>query len=268
EVPAIDGTPEASNSFSFDLTPPPTATEHAPAPPLPPVRQPTPVPDAPVAASPAPAEIGQNPAVPSAQDAIPTDVSPDAIAKAPPHFTPPQAAPDQIGFDRLIFFSERLPTVTASLKKDRMTIGRGGGVDIAIDDPAISRRHARVERLGDGRVVIYDTKSRNGILQDGVRLPVEEPVKLEAEKPLRVGAYWVMFEPRRRIPINLLAGVPTISTQEVDDLNKTVQMVKPLDDEMPYYSSPPMSLDLQASDRLTFFSEDHPIQVVKLDQEI
>lgn len=286
EIPPVADNQLAPDLFDFELTPPPTATEYAPAP-LPPVHQPTPLPpqlsplpsDAPTpvpdvapVVAPVPAAAVVEPvaevSAPSIQDAVPTDVPPVGLAKTPPHFTPPQAAPDQIGFDRLIFFSERLPTVTASLKKDRMTIGRGGGIDIGIDDPSISRRHARVERLGDGRVVIYDTKSRNGILLDGVRLPVDEPIKLEAEKPLRIGAYWVMFEPRRRIPINLLSGVPTISTQEIDDLNKTVQMVKPLDEEMPHYSPPPLSLDLQASDRLTFFSDDHPIQVVKLDQEV
>lgn len=273
EVPVIQEVLYAPELDSTLPTPLPTAIEHrsTPRPPdaLPPLAAdaPTPVPDS-IAIEPRALDEGPKSATPSAHDAIPTDVAPVLLAKTPPHFTPPQAAPDQLGFDRLIFFSERLPTVTASLKKDRMTIGRGSGMDIVIEDPSISRGHARIERLGDGRVVIYDTRSRSGILQEGIRIPLDEPVKLEAEKPLRIGAYWVIFEPRRRIPINLLSGVPTISTQEVDDLNKTVQMVKPLDEEMPYYSSPPLSLDLQASDRLTFFSDDHPIQVVKLDREV
>lgn len=204
----------------------------------------------------------------SVQDAIPTEHAPVGISIAPPHFTPPQILPDQIGFDRLIFFSENRPTVTASLRKDRMTLGRSGQADIVLDDAAISRLHARLERTGDGRVVIYDTNSRNGILQDGVRIPVDEPHRLEAEKYLRVGGYWLMFEPRRRIPINLLAGVPSVGAPEPEDPNKTVLLVKPLDEDIPHYSPPPLSIDLQASDRLIFFSEDHPIQVVKLDTEM
>ncbi|MBK8135672.1 MAG: protein kinase [Chloroflexi bacterium] len=292
EVPVVEQPTPPPVMFDFEQTPPPTATEHPPvAPPAvasPPVpiesrpavpRTPVPQPLAPPPAEDksftqeflvegAPRGVERKLTPPSAQDAVPTDVPPTGLLTVPPHFTPPQAAPDQVGFDRLIFFSETRPTITASLKKERMTIGRGGGVDISIDDPAISRRHARIERLGDGRVVIYDTKSRSGILQDGIRLPLEEPIRLEAEKPLRIGSYWLMFEPRRRIPINLLSGVPSVGTQEMDDLNKTVQMVKPLDAEMPHYSPPPLSIDLQGSDRLIFFSEDHPIQVIKLDSEI
>lgn len=227
------------------------------------------VPPAPAKPEPAPV-VPPAPAPPkaSAADSIPTDVPPAMLAIEPPHFTPPQAAPDQIGFDRLVFFSESRPTVTASLRKDRMVIGRGSAADIVLDDPAVSRRHARVERLGDGRVVVIDTKSRNGVLDGGVRIPVDEPIRLEAEKPLRIGAYWLMFEPRRRIPINLLTGVPTVGAAEMEDPDRTVQMVKPLDEELPHYSPPPLSIDMQASDRLVFFSEDHPIQIIKLDEEI
>ncbi|MEE6257773.1 FHA domain-containing protein [Plantactinospora sonchi] len=40
-------------------------------------------------------------------------------------------------------------------------IGREGGVDVLLDDPLVSRRHAAVE-LGGGRALLVDTGSTNG----------------------------------------------------------------------------------------------------------
>ncbi len=48
-------------------------------------------------------------------------------------------------------------------------LGRGGGVDIHLDDADVSRRHARLSVAPDG-VVVHDLGSKNGIYAQGVRV--------------------------------------------------------------------------------------------------
>jgi len=42
------------------------------------------------------------------------------------------------------------------------SIGRDEGNDIVIEDLSVSRRHARIEELGDGRYMVIDLSSANG----------------------------------------------------------------------------------------------------------
>ena len=48
-------------------------------------------------------------------------------------------------------------------------LGRGGGVDIHLDDADVSRRHARLTVAPDG-VVVHDMGSKNGIYAQAVRV--------------------------------------------------------------------------------------------------
>jgi hypothetical protein len=45
---------------------------------------------------------------------------------------------------------------------DHTVLGRGGGASIQLDDPLVSREHARIVKNGDGRYEIADLKSRHG----------------------------------------------------------------------------------------------------------
>ena len=59
------------------------------------------------------------------------------------------------------------------LTKDKTIIGRGSNCDIVIDDPGISRKHARIVVLGEGeeqQIAIEDLGSTNGIVIDGQRV--------------------------------------------------------------------------------------------------
>jgi hypothetical protein len=49
-------------------------------------------------------------------------------------------------------------------------IGREGDCDLILEDPRVSRRHAQVEVLDDGRVVLRDLGSANGTFVDGTRI--------------------------------------------------------------------------------------------------
>lgn len=65
--------------------------------------------------------------------------------------------------------SER--TFTLPDTADRLTIGRGGGVDLPLDfDETVSTLHAELERLGRHWVVCDDGLSRNGSFLNGERI--------------------------------------------------------------------------------------------------
>jgi putative peptide zinc metalloprotease protein len=68
--------------------------------------------------------------------------------------------------------------------EDQMTIGRGGDATVRIDDPTVSRRHARIT-LASGRALIEDAGSRFGVVVDG--RPLAEPRLLEHGAEIRLG---------------------------------------------------------------------------------
>ena len=72
-------------------------------------------------------------------------------------------------------------------------IGRGPGCDMVIDDPAVSRRHARVSPGPGGRPVIGDLGSRNGTALEG--RAVSEPTQLSAGTSVRLGATRLEWRP-------------------------------------------------------------------------
>jgi len=53
----------------------------------------------------------------------------------------------------------------------RHVIGRGEECDVSVNHPSVSRVHAEVQALGDGRYEIVDRESANGIRVNGVELP-------------------------------------------------------------------------------------------------
>jgi hypothetical protein len=56
------------------------------------------------------------------------------------------------------------------LRATTLTIGREPGVDLLVDDPSVSRSHARLEPRPDGVYRLTDAGSSNGTLVNGVRL--------------------------------------------------------------------------------------------------
>jgi len=193
----------------------------------------------------------------------------DIQPKEKPRYTPPYLTAEQMGFDRLIFYSEDAPTLTVKLDKDHLSIGRAKNRDIVLEGREISRRHARIERLQDGGFYLTDLGSVNGILLDDKHIPPNAPTRLVAEKIFRIGNYWMEYEPKRELPAGAVLPVPSkLETGEISLAYDTVVMPKPLPPEMPAFSPPPLSLEMRATDRLILYSEEHPIQMVKIDSEI
>ncbi len=70
---------------------------------------------------------------------------------------------------RLVMSKGPQPDRTFVLDQDLLTLGRDPGSDIAINDPQVSRQHARITRQG-GLMVIEDLGSTNGTFVNGMRL--------------------------------------------------------------------------------------------------
>jgi len=72
-------------------------------------------------------------------------------------------------------------------------IGRGAGCDIRFEHEQVSRRHAEVSCDAQGRWMIRDLGSRNGILRGGSRL--EGPTEIVPGSAVVVGPYAVALAP-------------------------------------------------------------------------
>jgi pSer/pThr/pTyr-binding forkhead associated (FHA) protein len=98
----------------------------------------------------------------------------------------------------------RLPT-----DRDRLTIGRGDGIDLALDwDPRVSRVHAELERVGETWALADDGLSRNGSFVNGRRVRGRQ--RLEEGDELRLGGTRVVF----RAPEGGVGGAATTKVSQ------------------------------------------------------
>jgi hypothetical protein len=81
------------------------------------------------------------------------------------------------------------------LNKPLTTIGRiGGGADIQIDDPLVSRSHCAVEVRRDG-ILLHDLRSTNGTYLDDFRISV---VRLGLMWSFRIGSSFLQLKLSKR----------------------------------------------------------------------
>ena len=99
---------------------------------------------------------------------------------------------------KLVVLSGRAAGTEFSIDSERMTMGRGPGVDAAFDDQAMSRQHAIVE-FGTEGFRVRDLGSTNGIRLNG--LPVQS-AELKHGDRLDVGSleFQVVVEEREEEP--------------------------------------------------------------------
>jgi pSer/pThr/pTyr-binding forkhead associated (FHA) protein len=76
---------------------------------------------------------------------------------------------------RIVVLSGRHSGMEHQLDNERVTLGRGPGVDLAFDDPAMSRQHAAIDFV-EGAFRIHDLGSTNGLRVNGSRVQVRDLV--------------------------------------------------------------------------------------------
>lgn len=93
------------------------------------------------------------------------------------------------------------------LKGPSMTIGRDPQCDLHLDNKALSRRHAQIEKRG-AAIWVRDLNSANGTFVNGNR--IEEPLALNGGDVVEVGRYQVRIEgvdnAREDTPVLTLTG--------------------------------------------------------------
>ncbi len=110
-----------------------------------------------------------------------------------PYFTPQPVTDDQIGYDRLLLYSEKYPTRALRIDRDIVTLGRDANNTIVLECPTASRRHARIERFSGGFRLI-DLGSRNGTYIALNRLLPNVAEVWEPSRTVRIGDYWLRLE--------------------------------------------------------------------------
>jgi pSer/pThr/pTyr-binding forkhead associated (FHA) protein len=105
------------------------------------------------------------------------------------------------------------------LSGQRVVIGRGEECEVAINHPSVSRVHAEVRPIGDGRYEVVDLGSANGVRVNGVELPNS---LLDARDVVELGDVIMRFLPAGEIyipgadetfhPPPVAAGMSTLST--------------------------------------------------------
>ena len=95
--------------------------------------------------------------------------------------------------DRLVMVAG--PAVGAEyplLQEQPLVLGRGEECDVPINHPSVSRVHAEIKPLGDGRYEIIDRESANGVRVNGVELP---RTLLDARDVIELGDVILKFIP-------------------------------------------------------------------------
>jgi pSer/pThr/pTyr-binding forkhead associated (FHA) protein len=81
-------------------------------------------------------------------------------------------------------------TITTRRFGRRILVGRAPSADVRIDDPQVSRLHARIEMQDDG-VYVEDLGSRNGTRVEGE--PVPNSRRLERGDEISIGSASIIF---------------------------------------------------------------------------
>jgi len=82
---------------------------------------------------------------------------------------------------------------TISFEPPIMTIGRGNDNDIVLNQPGVSRHHARIE-FDDQSYLVIDLDSRNGSYIGNQKLAPDQPHRWTEGENLRVGETWLRLE--------------------------------------------------------------------------
>lgn len=100
------------------------------------------------------------------------------------------AAPALVTVDQLKIQPPKGEAQSIPLEKTSLTIGRTPDNDLILDDPRVSRKHARLE-LDNNCWQVVDLNSANGIFIAKTRLPPGSTRTLEYDTPVRIGDHYL-----------------------------------------------------------------------------
>jgi pSer/pThr/pTyr-binding forkhead associated (FHA) protein len=129
------------------------------------------------------------------------------------------------------------------ISKTEITVGRGQTNDIVIQDPKISRSHARFEFNAGGEVMVVDTGSTNGVRVNGVR--IDKPVVIRPGDVILLGENQINYEKAQEDD----ADLTVIDTEA--DLDRTIAD-----------AILPVSINETSEDRIAIFTPDKTWEVV------
>ena len=95
--------------------------------------------------------------------------------------------------DRLVMVAGPTPGAEYPLTTDRLVIGRGEECDVSVNHGSVSRVHAEIHSLGDGRYEIIDKESANGVRINGVEL---KQSLIDARDLIELGDVQLKFIPQ------------------------------------------------------------------------
>jgi pSer/pThr/pTyr-binding forkhead associated (FHA) protein len=98
--------------------------------------------------------------------------------------------------DRLVLMAGPGAGQEFVLNADRMVLGRGEECDISINHPSVSRVHAEIRRLGEGRYEFVDLGSANGVRVNGAELP---STLLDSRDVIELGDVFLKYLPAGEI---------------------------------------------------------------------
>jgi pSer/pThr/pTyr-binding forkhead associated (FHA) protein len=100
--------------------------------------------------------------------------------------------------DRLVMMAGPGQGQEFVLNAERMVLGRGEECDISINHPSVSRVHAEIRRIGEGRYEFVDLGSANGIRVNGAEMP---STLLDGRDVIELGDVFLKFLPAGEIYI-------------------------------------------------------------------
>jgi pSer/pThr/pTyr-binding forkhead associated (FHA) protein len=100
--------------------------------------------------------------------------------------------------DRLVLLAGPGQGQEFVLAGQRVVIGRGEECEVAVNHPSVSRVHAEIRPIGDGRYEVVDLGSANGVRVNGVELPNSI---LDARDVIELGDVVLKFLPAGEIYI-------------------------------------------------------------------
>jgi eukaryotic-like serine/threonine-protein kinase len=93
--------------------------------------------------------------------------------------------------DNIIVSPLDAPPWRLPFEKPSLSIGRSTTSDIVLDDPRVSRQHARIDRLPDGRILVADQGSFNGLFIGDEKLEKNMMMEWHSSESIKIGPFWL-----------------------------------------------------------------------------